>query len=144
MVETMGGELGLQVLQAVQGLGPRIDKLEKWMERLGMEFVHLRTDVQQLREESQQTRAELQLTRVEIQQTRAEIHEVRTELRAEIHEVRTELKQTRRDMEEGFRQVNGRMDRVHEAMTLGILEQGRHTAERFSGVDRRLQALEAR
>ena len=104
---TVQGELG-QVLEAVQGLGARMDhmdarmdRLEMWMERLGAEFI-------------------------------------RTQTRLE-----TEIQGVRTGMQEGFQQVNGRIDRLNDTMTM--MGSGLHrTNERVEGLDVRVRVLEER
>jgi len=118
---TVKGELGQQVLEAVQGLGARMDRLgdrmdrlETWMERLGAEFIRRHGELKE------------------------EIQGVRTELKAEIHQVRTEL---RAEMQEGFQQVNSRIDRTNDTMMMmGSALQ--RTNERIEGLDARVRALE--
>ncbi len=142
---TVKGELGQQVLEAVQGLGARMDdmgarmdhmgtrmdRLEMWMERLGAEFVRSQTKLE----------AEIQGVRTEL---KAEIQGVRTdlkaELRTEIHGLRTEL---RAEMHEGFQQVNNRIDRLND--TMAMMGSALHrTNERVEGLDARVRVLEER
>ena len=113
---TVGGELGQEVLQAVQGLGVRMDKLEMWMERLGAEFVRTHTEL------------------------KAEIQQVRTELKTEIQDVRTELKL---EMQAGFRLTNSRIDSINEALVAMNTEIHR-TTQRQESLQQRVQAVEAR
>lgn len=152
MAESLGGDMGLQVLQAVQvlseqvkGLSDRMDRMEarmnvqeEWMQRLGLEFVATRGEVQQLRQEVQQVRDEVHQVRKEL---RAEIQAVRTELRTEL---RLELQAVRTEMHLGFRQMNDRIDRNNDALHLMVSGLHRTTAERFEPVEQRLLALEVR
>lgn len=145
---TVKGELGQQVLEAVQGLGARMDsmgarmdsmgaqmdnmgarmdRLETWMERLGAEFIRTQTRLE----------VEIQGARTEL---KAEIQGVRTELKTELQQVRTELKA---EMQEGFRQVNTRVDRLNDTMTMMGSELHR-TNERVEGLDARVRVLEER
>jgi archaellum component FlaC len=153
---TVKGELGQQVLEAVQGLGARMDdmgarmdhmgtrmdRLEMWMERLGAEFIRSKGE---LKEEIQGVRTEL----------KTEIQSVRTELKAEIQGVRTELKaeikaevqglrtELRAEMQEGFQQVNHRIDRLND--TMAMMGSALHrTNERVEGLDARVRVLEER
>jgi len=123
---TVKGEMG-QVLEAVQGLGTRMDRLEMWMERLGAEFIRTKGELQ----------TEIQGVRTEL---KAEIQGVRTELKTEIQQVRTEL---RAEMQEGFQQVNSRIDRVNDTVTM--MGSALHwTNQRVEELDKRVRVLEER
>lgn len=126
---TVKGEMG-QVLEAVQGLsarmddmgaqmrtlGTRMDRQETWMERLGAEFIRRHEEL------------------------KAEIQGVRTELKAEIQGVRTELKA---EMQEGFQQVNSRIDRAND--TVAMMGSALHwTNQRIEELDKRVRVLEER
>ena len=91
MVDVMSGDVGVQVLQALQDirtemarmnsqlqvLSVRTDRLEHWMERFATELVQLRTEFVQLRTgvttEFNQFRAEMLQLRTELQEVRAQV-----------------------------------------------------------------------
>ena len=67
MAETMGGDIGTQILNAVQGLGVRMDRLETRMDRLetqvadlGSRMTRLEGEVQHLREDFRQMLTDMQ------------------------------------------------------------------------------------
>lgn len=161
--ETSGGELG-QVLQAVQGLGTRVDtlsqqvqqsvqglstrmdsmdtrmnKVEGWMERLGAEFIRSREEL----------KTEMQLVRTEL---KGDIQQLRSELKGEIQKVRTdvraeiqgEVSQLRTEMQAGFQQVHRRIDRTNDGMVLMGAELHSAAAERVQDLEKRVRALETR
>jgi hypothetical protein len=155
MVEAKGDEFNLQMLQTLQRMDARMDKLEGWLERLGAEFIRTRTelraDMQQmergLRADMQQLERGL---RTDMQQLgtelRTEMQHVRTELRTEMKqlrvEVREDVQQVRAEMQEGFRLVHGRIDRTNEAVSMvgSLLHQ--QTTERFERLEARVLVLE--
>jgi hypothetical protein len=122
----ISGEVGaqvLQVLQGMQGLGARMDRVEKWLERLGTELMQTRMEQEHMRMEMHQMRTDLG----------AEIRQVR----GEVHQVREEVHQVRGEMREGLRQTNDRVERYTETLTLMISGLYRATWERFEQLERR-------
>ncbi|HYO66494.1 MAG TPA: LeoA/HP0731 family dynamin-like GTPase [Archangium sp.] len=107
MAESMGGDVLGQVLQAVQGLSEQVKDLSKRMDKLETSMQRLSLD--------------------EVQ-TRNEINQARRELRAEILGVRTELLQTTRrdsfmdlhavrmELQLGLHHAHERIDRTHHAL----------------------------
>ncbi|PTL83047.1 hypothetical protein [Vitiosangium sp. GDMCC 1.1324] len=152
MADSMGSDIGQQVLKAVYELGAqvknlseqvknlseqvtgltvrmdkleaRMDKQEEWLQRLGLELMETREDVKRLR-------AGLM---AEIEQTRKDL---RTELRVEIAAIRT-------DLQLGSRQVHDRIDRNSDAMLMMTSGLQRTTTARFDTMEQRLHVLEAR
>ncbi|OJT17012.1 hypothetical protein BO221_47195 [Archangium sp. Cb G35] len=107
MAESMGGDVLGQVLQAVQGLSEQVKVLNSRMDKLEMSMQRLSLDEVAARNEINQARREL----------RAEILGVRTELRQttwrewsmDLHAIRTELQL-------GLHQAYERIDRAHHAL----------------------------
>jgi chromosome segregation ATPase len=95
MAETMGGDIGTQILNAVQGLGVRMDRLESRMDRLETQVADLRTQVTSL--DSRMTSLDSRMTRQE--------REVQ-HLRGEVQHLREDFRQMFTDMQEGFRRLN--------------------------------------
>lgn len=122
---TVKGELG-QVLEAVQGLGARMDNIGARMDHMGAQMDHMGARMDRL---------EMWMERLG-----AEFIRTQTRLETEIQGVRTQLKA---EMQEGFQQVNGRIDRLNDTMTLmgsGL----QRTNERVEGLDVRVRVLEER
>lgn len=86
MVEVKEGDWGVQLLQTVQRMEARMDRVEGWMERFAFELVQTRTE---LRSEMQQLDRGL---RSEMQQVRTEMNHLGTELRSEMEQLSTELR----------------------------------------------------
>jgi chromosome segregation ATPase len=105
MTETIGGDIGNQILAAVQGLGVRMDRLEARMEGLearmnGLEaqVTDLRTQVTDLR--TQVTDLRTQVTGLDSRMARqerllemlgAEFIKSRDELRADVHRLNVRI-----------------------------------------------------
>ena len=131
MAESMEGDLGRQVLQAVQGLSEqvtglsvrmdkleaRMDKQEKWAERLGIEIMQTREEVQNARDG------------------------MRTELKVEIQKARDDM---RTELHLGLRQMSDRIDRNNDSLILMVSGLRQMMTERFDATEQRLRALEIR
>ncbi len=148
--ETLGGELGQQVLQAVLQLGIRMDRLDARMDKLEARMDKL--DARMERIEFRMDKLDSQLEKIEAQvdklNTRADRLEGWMErLGAEFIRSQTELKAA---MQEGFRQVLGRaeaahsrIDRTNDVLILVGSEVYR-TMGNAEELKQRLQALESR
>ncbi|OJT23286.1 hypothetical protein BO221_20705 [Archangium sp. Cb G35] len=136
MAEMIGGDIGTQILNAVQGLGVRMDRLEtqvadlnsrmarqeKLTENLGIELGRQRVELESLRAESDRRWAESDRRWAESDRQWAEFRTWRDgmnrefqQLRGEVQELRGEVKQMRgdfkqmlADMQEGFSRLHAR------------------------------------
>jgi chromosome segregation ATPase len=121
MAEMIGGDIGMQILNAIQGVGVRLDRLETQVSDLRTEVSGLRMEVSALdsrmvrqetlteslgaRLESLETefRTWREGVRGEIQQLREEVGELRgavQQLREEVGELRSEVKELRSEVKE--------------------------------------------
>jgi DNA anti-recombination protein RmuC len=111
---TVKGELG-QVLEAVQGLGARVDHMGARMDHMGAQISHMGA----------------RMDRLEMWMERLGAEFIRTQTRLET------------EIQEGFQQVNGRIDRLNDTMTM--MGSALHrTNERVEGLDARVRVLEER
>jgi chromosome segregation ATPase len=142
----MGGDIGSQILNAVQGLGVRMDRMEAQLTDLRTEVMDLKTQVADLRTEvmdlktqvadldsrmvrqeklTDSLRAELERQWAEFLTWReglhGEFHQLREEfqqLRGEFESLREDFKQMLADMQEGFRRLNAQDERTAGAVVM--------------------------
>ncbi|HYO51775.1 hypothetical protein [Archangium sp.] len=168
MAETMGGDIGVQILQAVKDLGVRMDRLEARMDRLearmdrlearmdGLESQvnDLRTQVNGLTTQvndlgSRMTRQEtlMEILGAEFINWREGLRGEVRQLRGEVQQVRTELKadiqQVRTEMHEGFRRFKARLDLTDGTVIL-MASVLRRPTELGEDLESHLREIEAR
>lgn len=171
MAETTGGEIWLQVLQAVQALGARMDQLDAKVDKLDTtvgglvsevkclraDMGILRLDVDSLR--GRMDKLEVRMGQLEARMGQLEVRMDKQEARMEKQyewlqrlgaesvgwreELRGELRLVRTEMQDGFRRVNARMDLTDSTVVLmaSVLRRPTELGERL---EQQLGALEVR
>ncbi|MCY1076170.1 hypothetical protein [Archangium lansingense] len=148
MAETIGVDIGTQILAAVQGLGVRMDRLEARMDGLEARMDGLEAQMTDLK--TQVTGLASRVTRQEnlLEKLGAEFINWREALRGdvyrlggEVHCLREDNRQIRADLHEGFRRLNARLDLTDGTVVLlaAALRRPRDLGE---DLEKRLRALE--
>lgn len=117
MAEAIGGDIGVQILQAVQGLGVRMDRLEARMDSLESQVKDLQSRMTRQETLMEILGAEFVTWRGEVQQLKGEVQQLRTE------------------MHEGFRRVNARLDLTDGTVVLmaSVLRRPTELGEELEG-----------
>lgn len=136
MAESIGTDIGTRILQAVEGLGLRMDRLEARMDGL-----EVRMDGLEARMDKLEARVERQEKLMEM--LGAEFIKSRDELRGDITQVRGELKQLRTDMNEGFRRLSARLDLTDSVVVL-MAEELRRPRDLNEQLETNLRRIDAR
>lgn len=97
MAEMIGGDIGTQILNAVQGLGVRMDRLETQVADLRMQVTLLDSRMMRQERETQQLRGDVQRLGGDVQT-----------LSGKVQHLRGDFQQLLADMQEGFRRLNAR------------------------------------
>jgi len=162
MAETIGGDIGLQILQAVQGLGVRMDRLEARMDRLEARVDGLETQVKGLgvrmdRLEARVDGLETQVkglgVRMDGLETQVKDLGVRMQKQESWMErlgaefinsregLRDDVQKLRTEMHEGFRQLKARIELTEEVVVL-MASELRRPRELGQDLEKRLRELE--
>jgi len=162
MAETIGGDIGTQILNAVQGLGirmdrfeARMDKLEARMDGLEAQVTDLKTQVTDLKTQvtdlkTQVTDLKTQVTSLDSRMKRqerlmeslgAEFLKWREGLSGEILQLRGDMQLLLTDLHEGFRRLNARIDLTDGAVVL-MASVLRRPTDLGENLEKRLQELQ--
>jgi predicted nucleic acid-binding Zn-ribbon protein len=148
MTETMGVDIGTQILNAVQGLAVRMDRLEARMDKLearmdGLEaqVTGLKTQVTDLDSRMKRQERLMESLGGEFLKWREGLRGEVWQLRGDVQSIRGELQSLRTDMHEGFRRLNARLDLTDGTVVLlaAVLRRPRDLGE---DLEKRLRALE--
>ncbi|HZH17145.1 MAG TPA: hypothetical protein VE057_22505 [Archangium sp.] len=148
MAETIGGDIGTQILNAVQGLGirmdrfeARMDKLEARMDGLEAQVTDLKTQVTDLK--TQVTSLDSRMKRQErlMESLGAEFLKWREGLSGEILQLRGDMQLLLTDLHEGFRRLNARIDLTDGAVVL-MASVLRRPTDLGENLEKRLQELQ--
>jgi chromosome segregation ATPase len=136
MAESIGADIGTRILQAVEGLGLRMDRLEARMDGLEARMDRLEARMDKL--EVQVTDLDSRMAKQErlMEMLGAEFIKSRDALRGDIQQVRT-------DMNEGFRRLNARIDLTDSVVVLMAAEL-RRPRELSEQLETHLRHIEAR
>ncbi len=120
MAESMGGDVGSQVLRAVQALSEQVRSLGDRMDRMEARMDMQREWLQRLANDGVETRNGVNQARREL---RSEIQEVRTALMEQCQELprkelRLDLQALRMELQLGLNHVHARIDRASDALLL--------------------------
>jgi chromosome segregation ATPase len=126
MTETIGGDIGNQILAAVLGLGGRMDKLEARMDKL----------------EAQVTDLDSRMKKQErlMEMLGAEFVKWRDGLSREVLQLRGDNQLLLSDLHEGFRRLNARIDLTDGTLVL-LAAELRRPRELGEDLEKRLREL---
>lgn len=129
MTESIGADIGTRILQAVEGLGLRMDRLEARMDRLEARMAKVESEVSDLK-----TRMAKQEHLMEM--LGAEFLKSRDALQGDIQQLRT-------DMNEGFRRLSARID-LTDSVVILMAKELRRPRELSEELQTNLRHIEAR
>jgi predicted RNase H-like nuclease (RuvC/YqgF family) len=169
MAEMIGGDIGTQILNAIQGLGVRMDRLEtrvsdldsrmarqeKLTESLGarLESLEIRFltwrdglngEVQQLRRDVQRLGGDVQRLGGDVQRLGGDVQRLGGDvlkLRGEVQHQREDFRQLFADMQEGFRRLNARNEFTAGAVVM-VASVLRRPTELGEDLEKRLRELQ--
>ena len=150
MVETQGGEWGLQVLQAVQALGTRMERIETQLGHLTSQVENLdrRMDKLEVRMnmlESQMVKLEVRMDKAERWRERlgGENLRSRDDMSDQLRHLQGDLRQWRAETQDGLRRMDARVDVTSGAVFMLAMElRGPLKVEFSAELGRHLDELE--
>jgi chromosome segregation ATPase len=157
MAEGIGVDIGTRILQAVEGLGARMDRLEARMDRLEARMDGLEARMDGLEARMDRLDARMDKVESEVKDLRTLVTDLDSRMKkqetlmemlgAEFIKsrdaLRGDIQQLRTDMNDGFRRLNARIDLTDSVVVLMAAEL-RRPRELSKQLETNLRELEAR
>ncbi|KFA89487.1 hypothetical protein [Archangium violaceum] len=141
MAEMIGGDIGTQILNAVQGLGVRMDRLETQVADLNARMARQEKLTESLGIELGRQRVEFESLRAESERRWAESDRQWAEFRIWRDGLRGDFKQMLADMQEGFSRLHAR-DELTASTVVMMASVLRRPTELGEELEKRLRELQ--